>query len=697
MFPQSDALYGIPEHASSHILRNTRGQGEGSYSDPYRLYNVDVFEYETNSPVALYGSVPLLYAHDVKTGRTVGVFWLNPTETWVDISSGGTAEGAPSSSGTQHTRWTSEEGNVDVWVLPGPSAADVARQYTAITGRPGLPPLYAQMYHQSRWNYVSSKDVSDVNGMYNAIDMPIDVIWLDIEHTNGKRYFTWDLANFPEPEALQGALAADGRHLVTIVDPHIKRDSGYHVNSEAQQRGFFVKNHGGGSPYQGDCWPGSSSWIDFLDPAARSWWAGLYALDSYRGSTDRLGIWNDMNEPAIFRGPEETMAKDAVHHGGVEHRAVHNIYGYLNVMASHAGLAARTPGARPFILTRAFFAGSQKYAAVWTGDNAAKWDHLRASIPMALSLNVAGIVHSGADVGGFFGNPDEELLVRWYQAAAFLPFFRAHAHIETKRREPWLFANETTAALRSAVLRRYALQPYWSTAFYAAHTQGAAVMRPLWEEFPRDPKSLDVDSEFLVGPGVLVRPVTEEKSTSAKVYFPPGCNWYEADTLKLVQKGKSGDSGAERTVEAPLDKIPVFYRGGYIIPRKERVRRSSEMMAYDPFTLVVALDNDGMAKGELFVDDGISFDFEKEGKYFFTKVGFKDGVMKPEHVNRGFDLGWSVERVVVAGVKKAPSKVTAVEDGVTTQLSFEYVKDTNTLVIKKPISRITSDWKVTIN
>ena len=697
-FPQSDALYGIPEHATSHLLRNTRGKGEGSYDDPYRLYNLDVFEYEPNSPIALYGSAPILYAHDAKTGRTVGLFWLNPTETWVDLDDGA------SNPGTKHTRWTSEEGNVDVWILPGPSAADVARQYTSITGRPAMPPLYSQMSHQCRWNYVSSKDVSEVNEGFNKIDMPVDVIWLDIEHTEGKRYFTWDYANFPDPEELQNRLAADGRHMVTIVDPHIKRDDSYRVNSEAKQRDFFVKNHDGNGAYQGDCWPGSSSWIDFLNPSARDWWAGLYALDSYSGSTDRLGIWNDMNEPAIFRGPEETMAKDAKHFGNVEHRAIHNMYGYLNTMATYKGLSERTSdNLRPFILTRSFFAGSQKYAAVWTGDNAAKWDHLKASIPMTLSLNVAGIVHSGADVGGFFGNPDDELIVRWYQTAAFLPFFRVHAHIETKRREPWLFSEETKSALRAAVIRRYSLQPYWSTLFYQAHHNGTSVVKPLWEEFPRDASNLGIDDEFLLGHSILVHPVTDQKATSVKVYFP-NSNWYDSEKYNLVssyalpkKEGGETDKGAEKSFDVNLNTVPVFYRGGRIVPKKERVRRSSQMMAYDPFTLVVALDQDGSAEGELFVDDGNTFDFEKKNQFFFSRMKFQNGVLSAKHENKGYDLGWSVERVVVAGLKKSPSKVVATENGVAKQLAFEFVKDTNVLIIKKPVSRITSDWKVTIN
>ena len=225
---------------------------------------------------------------------------------------------------------------------------------------------------------------------------------------------------------------------------------------------------------------------------------------------------------------------------------------------------------------------------------------------------------------------------------------------------------------------------------------------PLWEEFPSDAAGLSVDDEFLLGKGILVHPVTNEKATSVKVYFPNG-NWYDAEKYALVssyvppKKGDAAGKGAEKTFDVTINSVPVFYRGGSIVPRKERVRRSSQMMAYDPFTLVVALDQEGSAQGELFVDDGVSFDFEKKNKFFLSQLKFQKGVLSATHENKGFDLGWSVERVIVAGLKKSPSKVVAVEDGVTRQLAFEFAKGTNVLTIKKPVSRITSDWKVIIN
>ncbi|RYY33284.1 alpha-glucosidase, partial [archaeon] len=320
----------------------------------------------------------------------------------------------------------------------------------------------------------------------------------------GKRYFTWDNHLFPKPDEMQNRLAARGHKMVTIVDPHIKRDSGYRVHSEASAKGLYVRNSAG-QEYDGWCWPGSSSYLDFTNPMTRDWWASQFALDKYAGSTQNLYIWNDMNEPSVFNGPEVSMNKDAKSIDGVEHREWHNLYGFYQHWATGEGLRRRSPGGntRPFVLSRSFFAGSQRFGAIWTGDNDASWSHLAVSAPMLLAISTAGLGFAGADVGGFFNNPSTELLIRWYQAGAFQPFFRGHAHIDTARREPWLFGPDVLSALRDAVRTRYTYLPMWYTLFHEAHTTGVAPMRPLWMEFPSDTKTFDMDDQWLVGSDLL--------------------------------------------------------------------------------------------------------------------------------------------------------------------------------------------------
>ncbi|KAM6188551.1 LOW QUALITY PROTEIN: neutral alpha-glucosidase AB [Sarcoramphus papa] len=366
--PGFEHVYGIPEHADSLRLRTTEG------GDPYRLYNLDVFQYELYNPMALYGSVPLLLAHSAR--RTLGIFWLNAAETWVDISSntagktlfGKLLDYMQGGGETPQTdvRWMSESGIVDVFLLLGPAPAAVAGQYAALTGTQALPPLFALGYHQSRWNYNDEEDVAAVERGFEEHAVPCDVLWLDIEHADGKR-FTWDPSKFPRPRAMLERLAAKKRKMVSIVDPHIKVDAGYRIHNELRSRGFYVKTKDG-SDYEGWCWPGSAAYPDFTNPEMRAWWASMFAYDQYEGSTENLFTWNDMNEPSVFSGPEVTMHKDAVHHGGWEHRDLHNLYGLYVQMATAEGQIQRSGGQRrPFVLSRAFFAGSQRYGEGWGG------------------------------------------------------------------------------------------------------------------------------------------------------------------------------------------------------------------------------------------------------------------------------------------------------------------------------------------
>lgn len=485
-FPTATHLYGLPEHATSFRLRGTHAKGgdnKTQYEDPYRLYNLDVFEYELNEPMALYGSVPFMAAHT--KDWTGGALFLNSAEMWIDvdirepgsgnkvkklltkINKGGwlstvaqylpeslrsmigsaatddvtvPAEDSTDSSdeiGSHHavTHWIAETGLVDVFLFPGTAGLNPSllnpkgpanpfralhAQYARLTGTSVLPPLFSTAYHQCRWNYMDEQDVKTVDAGFDTENIPMDVLWLDIEHTDGKRYFTWDPHKFPNSTGMVDSLSIRGRRvgtgirgkltcsltriicfyqMVTIIDPHLKRDDGFSVYKEAMDLGLLVKDRHR-NDYDGWCWPGSSSWTDYINPAAREWWSSRFALDKYQGSTLDLFTWNDMNEPSVFNGPEITMHKDAIHHGGWEHRDVHNVYGMLLHQATYDGHHFRTEKElgrrlRPFVLSRAFFVGTQRFGAIWTGDNMANWEHLEAAVPMLLSISTAGIAFSG--------------------------------------------------------------------------------------------------------------------------------------------------------------------------------------------------------------------------------------------------------------------------------------------------------------
>jgi alpha 1,3-glucosidase len=475
VFPRSSHLFGLPEHASSAQLKTTAGsEGHHYYKEPYRLYNLDVFEYELDETMALYGHVPLVISQSESMG-TAGAFWFNPTETFVDVEEVQGENDVVES----RTHFMSESGVIDLFLMPGPDPHALYEQYARLTGRMPLPPMFSLGYHQCRWNYRDEADVYFVHGKFEELDYPYDVLWLDIEHTDGKRYFTWDKKLFPNPADMQNKLAADGRRMVTIIDPHIKTDNNYYIHKEATSLGLYIKNKDYTKDYDGWCWPGSSSYLDFTAEKVRNWWADQFQYNKYKGSTPSLFTWNDMNEPSVFNGPEVSMQKDLLNLDKVEHREWHNLYGMLFHRSTTEGQIKRNAGhnVRPFVLSRSFFAGSQKYGAIWTGDNAAQWSHLEIATPMLLGLNIGAISFSGADVGGFFGNTDAELMTRWMQAGAYQPFFRGHAHHDAKRREPWVFGDETMVRLRRAAMARYALLPYWYTVFWNAGVTGMPVMR----------------------------------------------------------------------------------------------------------------------------------------------------------------------------------------------------------------------------
>lgn len=697
VFPGAKFAYGLPEHADSLPLKST------TKGEPYRFYNLDVFEYEVDNPMALYATIPVLFTHSKE--RTTGLFWLNPTETWVDIGVG--SENVVSSvlnfvsGGTTRPQvdahFMSEGGNVDVFLLLGPKPSQAFIQYTKLTGTAPIPPLFSLAYHQCRWNYNDQQDVDNVNKAFDEYDIPMDVMWLDIEHTDNKKYFTWDPYKFSDPIEMQQNLTARGRKLVVIVDPHIKRDAGYFLHNDATNNGYYVKNKDN-TDYEGWCWPGSSSYLDLLDPKVRDYYASRYKFSNYVGSTESLHIWNDMNEPSVFNGPEVTMPKDNLHYGGWEHREVHNLWGLLHVMSTYDGLIKRNDAPyeesqRPFILTRSAFAGSQRFTAIWTGDNAAEWSHLRISIPMCLSLAIAGMSFCGADVGGFFHNPERELFTRWYQTGAYLPFFRSHAHIDTKRREPWLFDQETTEAVRQAIRARYSLLPYWYTHFYLHNVTGMPVIQPLWAEFSDDEETFSIDNEFLVGDSLLVRPVTESSVTQVDVYFPGKENvWYDVDTYEVHNHGRVN-------IPVTYTKIPVYQRGGTIVPRKLRVRRSSQLMQNDPITLIVALDSKGTASGNLYMDDGATHKYlHRTDSSVLLKYTYKDNILKSEVIGvKHFDTSSWLERVIIVGLKPGNYKATAFNGNSKTKLLTSYDNDKKVLVIRKPLLSMAKGWHIKIH
>ncbi len=661
--------------------------------------------------MTLYGAIPFMQAH--RKDSTVGVFWLNAAETWVDIvkrkvTSNPLSLGIGAKTDTE-THWFSESGLLDVFVFLGPTPKDVVSQYSELTGYTQLPQQFAIAYHQCRWNYVTDEDVKDVDKKMDRHRIPYDVIWLDIEYTDGKKYFTWDAHTFPDPLGMQKQLDNHDRKLVAIVDPHIKNEANYPVVDELKSKSLAVKNKDN-NIYEGWCWPGSSHWVDCFNPAAIEWWRSLFTYKSFTGTASNAFIWNDMNEPSVFNGPETTMPKDNLHYGNWEHRDVHNINGMTFVNATFDALIHRDPASprRPFILTRSYYAGSQRLGAMWTGDNQAVWSHLAASIPMILTHNIAGFPFAGADVGGFFGNPSKELLTRWYQAGAFYPFFRGHAHIDTRRREPYLAGEPYTEIITQALRLRYQLLPAWYTAFHEASVSGTPVLRPHYYVHPSDEAAFAIEDQFyLGGTGLLVKPVVTEGAETVSIYLPPNEIYYDYFTY-AVHKG----SGSAITLPAPLDKIPVLMQAGHILPRKDRPRRSSGLMRYDPYTLIITLGPQGTAEGELYIDDGESYEYQ-DGAYIHRRFVFSAGRLTSEDLadkpvkekkRRDFLKTMSsvrVEKIIIIGAPaawegKSTVRVSELETDWEVEMAFFKGDGTraNWAVVRNPGVSVGRGWRV---
>ncbi|NMA70802.1 MAG: glycoside hydrolase family 31 protein [Firmicutes bacterium] len=542
----------------------------------------------------LYQAIPFYLVW--KEGRVHGFFLENTFRSHFDMDSDG--------SGRYHI-WA-EGGRLVYYLLAGPTFPQVLERYTQLTGRMPLPPRWSLGYHQSRWGYLTQQEVAEVARTFRERRLPCDVIHLDIDYMDGFRVFTWHPNRFPDPEALCARLKEQGFRVVTIVDPGVKKDPSYAFFQEGLEAGLYVEAPSG-EPVTGQVWPGEVHFPDFLQERTRRWWG-----DAHRALLDRgvAGIWNDMNEPVIFdaRDEDRTLPETAVHRtdqGEVrQHREVHNLYGLLMGKATYEGLRRLRPEERPFLLTRSGFAGIQRYAAVWTGDNSSWWEHLAMSIPMLLNLGLSGVAFVGPDIGGFSEDATPELMVRWMQLGAFYPFCRNHSAKTFRRQEPWTFGPEVEALAREALELRYQLLPYLYTRFWEAHTRGWPIMRPLVWHAPDDPVAARTEDAFFVGADLLVAPVLQPGARERLVYLPQG-EWVDFWT------GTCYEGGAHQVVEAPLERIPLFVRAGAALPLGPVIQHTGEAGWARLILRLFPGTRPSRWQGTLYEDDGASLAYEQ--------------------------------------------------------------------------------------
>jgi alpha-glucosidase len=564
---EGTSLYGTGEVAGS-LLRN------GARTV---CWNTDSFEY-TEANQSLYQSHPWVLAVR-EDGSSFGVLADTTCRCEIDLST--------------DIRFSvpGDAPPFAVYVIERDTPQQVVAALGDLTGTMPMPPRWALGYQQSRWSYEPASRALEVAREFRARRIPCDVIWLDIDYMDGFRCFTFDSHKFSDPRGLNRELHGLGFKSVWMIDPGIKVDPAYHAYKQGREGDHFLKDHRG-EEYHGKVWPGECAFPDFTREMTRRWWGELYRefLD-----TGIDGVWNDMNEPAVFDNDEKQMPEDNVHRadpglgGPGTHARYHNVYGMLMVRATREGIARLRPNLRPFVLTRSNFIGGQRYAATWTGDNKSTWEHLAWSIPMALNLGLSGQPFVGPDIGGFAGEADPKLFARWMGIGALLPFARGHTIKDSKPHEPWAFGEECENTCRLALERRSRLLPYFYTLFHEASRWGVPIVRPVFFADPADPKLRAVDDCFLLGPDVLVRcRVNENEPCTSPM---PGGFWRPFDPSPRPDGSSDPD-------------LPdLFFRGGSIVPLGPVLQHDGER-PLDPLTLIVTPDGRGQARGILYEDAG---------------------------------------------------------------------------------------------
>lgn len=574
---EDDHFYGFGEKSG---FLDKRGE-------KYEMWNTDVYAPHNPETDPLYESIP--YFMTLRNGRAHGIFFDNTHRTVFDMKSD-----------PEHYSFMAEGGRMDYYVFAGPDPKRVIEQYTHITGRMPIPPKWAIGYHQSRYSYESEQEVRDLAASFQEKEIPVDVIYLDIHYMLGYRVFTFDKERFSDPAKLVRDLKAKGIRVVPIVDPGVKKDPEYKIYQEGIKEDFFCK-YLEGDLYFGDVWPETSVFPDFTDERARQWWGNKHKFYTDMGIE---GIWNDMNEPAVFN-ETKTMDTSVMHKNDGypdTHRALHNVYGLLMGKSTYEGMKGLLGGKRPFLLTRAGYSGVQRFAAVWTGDNRSFWEHLQMSLPMTMNLGLSGVAFNGPDVGGFAHDANPELLARWTQVGAFTPYFRNHSAIGTHYQEPWQFGEKYEAIIKKYIQLRYKWMPQLYTLFQQAHKTGLPVTRPLLMEYPADPKTEQLHDQFMIGDNVIIAPIMSPGLTDRAVYLPEG-DWVDYFNGEEYQGGKM------QLVHAELEKMPIFVRKGTALAHGEVVS-SMETKQKDMELHLYADDKNNTYHFEFYDDDGETFAYQ---------------------------------------------------------------------------------------
>ncbi len=588
--------------AHKQVQKNEKFIGLGEKSGPflkngasYTNWNSDVFGYATDAD-PLYATLPFyLGIHDA---ASYGIFFDNSHKSKFNFGA----------SNNRFISFSADAGIMNYYFIYDDSVRGIINKYGALTGRMDLPSKWSLGLQQCRYSYYPDHELKSVADNYRNREIPCDVMYYDIHYMDAYKVFTWDNDRFPDPEGLNKYLNDNNFRTVCIIDPGVKTEKGYHAYEDGIEKDVFVK-YPDGINYEAQVWPGWCHFPDFTNEKTRDWWAG-YISDFAK--TGINGFWNDMNEPASWGQDSPDVIEFDFESDKTSHREAHNIYGMQMARATLKGADDALDNERPFVLTRAAYAGIQRYAALWTGDNSSSDDHLLMGARMIANLGLAGIPFCGYDTGGFVGDTSPYLFARWIQTGAFSPFFRIHKMVNSKDSEPWTYGEEVEAIAGNFIRLRYRLMPYIYSAMYEASQSSLPLCRSLAIDYPHAEEvyQSDFENQYLFGDAILVCPQKSE-TTIAKVWLPEG-DWY------FMYNDQKFEGGKVHLMDCPPEIIPLFVKAGSVIPMQSQTQYWNDQHDETLYLHVYPSKEDCVYT--FYDDDGISKDYKKEA---FAKRAIK--------------------------------------------------------------------------
>lgn len=583
---------------------------KGCYTENF---NTDDPETDDDS-ITYYKTIPFYVA--LKEETTYGIFFDNSFRSYFDM---GKERG-------DRIFFGAIGGQIQYYFIPGENIKEVVKNYTALTGRMEMPPLWSLGYQQCRFSYFSQEEVRELVKNFEEKDIPLDVVYLDIDYMDGFRVMTFKTPNFDDAAGLISDLKEKGIRTITIIDPGVKVDEEYDVFKRGKEGNHFTKKLDG-EIFIGAVWPGDSAFPDFSNKECREWWKS--ELKKFISEHGMDGIWNDMNEPCVFNNDHKTMLETCLHNsdnGVIEHKEFHNRYGFEMSRCSKEAQEELHPNERGFSMTRATYAGGQRYSSVWTGDNMSLWSQMRMSISMNANLGISGFSFIGNDVSGFGLDSSEELFIRWMEMGPFIPIFRNHSNMYTRRQEPWAFGPRAEKIAKKSIELRYELLPYIYDLYYISHKEGLPIFRPMIMEYEKDMNLLNMREQFMLGENMIVAPVLYEGERSKTVYLPKG-SWFNYFTREKLQGGKWYKLPCE------LDEILVFVKEGSIIPTYNKKFRNVKER---PKNILLKVFGEN-AKGFHYNDDGHTMEY-LEGKYTYMDIKVVGGKEELKLINNGYSI-----------------------------------------------------------